>query len=1502
MPPKKSHKKSSKDRQPQRAQATPPSPAAAAGAPADGAQAAAGSAEQSAGAAAAEPVAGTSGWSTVGVTPPIGTGAQRRVPASASQSVPPAGPVPSGSQRSEAVVPDTMTTKQRKEAKREEKRKEEEQQRLADEARKQRDKEAEKKRQEEKKRAQAVLKEAQLKHAAATKKATKRAAEVKQSNEAAFQEVMQTIDPEGIHRRPANLGWEMNDWSRDITRLLGAIMLLESLGYQVELNVYMDAYAIFAGEARLATHVGYLCLDDPIMFGFYDEMGGRIEALPFQDIRNLPNLAQGGAAPTHSIVPGTILSAGNGRWTVVEHPLLNRCNFTVIEFAKTKKRKQHVYYKAGQLFGTIERAHPDFIVVTEDMAPYIYLDELEIVYRPEQALAAAGLAAVPVAAGGLEYLAFFLPRLQLSAVWQVMAGTRRMKFLGFVDRQPNAINLEEDYYCTLACGNDPRRPDYPMGLPLFPYRRCKKPFAPVERRPDHHEPTAFQTILRDFGVEADLYYSREDGMFTMFENMEAQGGLVYETDTNHFYAWDGVRNYLRKHLTIGQIIISHTAAKRTAAELAEKRKRIQAQLAKDRQAQAEKASKAFTKRLAETAAQAGSSNAAEANAAPVPVRNFKIIDKAFGKDTWFVAEENSQASVADPRTWPLTRRQDVTDGQYRLNDASGNIEVRHDPASPVESGRFYNKSHQRMCYTTSVSEVSGALSLPLPAIIWEYNSDKLSEGVLRTAFGYNRKQADDATSQVVDEFDLSKRNHRKLITERDGKKYYLCVLWATDKEKPTFSGKNENERNLLAVGAANRSALDQYDITGIEGHSDQSTGLVIVNGMKVEKILIGASADCKTADSLARTIESYHESKMWKLTRDINETSASSLPMWDIGIRAMSGDVSMFAGDKSKAEKDLLSKFKLIRCFVALVPDDQDEPQNEDGKLRTNVVSVQDVHPVEGELHIVYLLHHKGNFFSQQIYSNVILVHVQLSQNFIERFVNLYSNPAAEIESGTRAEAEAKMAIKARGYYNQFWKNVCDPTKEADQEQAGLYRRWQHFYQHDFICVNYLASPVNTYEPEQIHVVRVVELLRKNRDMNLSYIGKSENRGEKVFLSGAFDVSQSYIGAPFVEYRNFMVQVEVPDERIQCVIYDFKGMEEYLGFPTYDGESEAIARKIFSEMANLTKDQDSNIPQRLYFSRINVSGSIKEFSLEKSRQQEDPQGKILCPATGETEGCIQLNLFYFVSHIGIEHVKVGVANVPFNCRSFVTHHESLCKNVLEYSFKASDRKSLCKDYEFPDEKKIKSDNLNASTSRFPMRGCLWREGQKPIVGIIDGRNCKQYLGQASLFKTSNATKTTVAFLSGQGYSQGLVMQHTLDSKQGFNENDKATVYANIPENAHHLELTHHVRQISAPIFDVEKGYPVHGFYRLNSESVSASLPDPVFGKLMDNFYAFWMDDEHPKTQGQKANLEVDFQRWKKQRLTYLGAAGNSTDQPQVANTLCSLVSILSASAALYLFL
>ncbi|KAI1300161.1 hypothetical protein HDE_03531 [Halotydeus destructor] len=1204
----------------------------------------------------------------------------------------------------------------------------------------------------------------------------------------------------------------------------------------------------------------------------YIHLTCRSEPVPnagFQEVNALPDLTEEGAAfpLLRAAVPGSDLPDFGPPIEVV-HPFLNSLNFIVLRYERAEKDVHFVYYKAGQFFGDIDKNGGQFIRISQSETPYITFDELRRVYNPRDVEDRVTI----FTRTHHHFVAHYLPRLAMSAVWQhVPHGPRprRIKFVGFAKGEPKDINVRTDYYWKLPLPETPEQPNYPIGARFYLYRCLQMPIEPVKLTPDRIRPLAMMNYLDARGVEYWHEWFEKDGLFGLFENLGGLGGLVFPENTEFFFRWDGVKNFLVTAVTVAEVVKSYKMAKAKARK-------------------AERAKKRLVPGHAEPDSESDDDiqNLDDATEPVAPKRRFVETKDAFGKDTFFVKEIDGEANVGDPLTWPSTRRQDITEREYWLN-AFGNLEVNHSKNRMVESGRFYNKEHQRNCYSYSVSDVSSNLSIPKEGIIWEYDSDKTSHSAL-TRFGYDPQVLDTSTDSVVDHVDVSKTYGRKFITKRGKQNYYLSVVRATSNEiATTLENTEASACHLVAIGAANRALVTEYITTQIERQSNSDARLVVLKGIRLEKILSSASSECLTVDRLARTAESYDTCKMWKLTRNVTDSSRSSLPMWDIGIRAQNRQDSRFVETRAQEEMKLYSQARLVRCFVTLVPDDQDGDGCSHNDI--NVVSVQDVHPVDGEMHIVYLLHHRGKFYTQRIYGSVLLVYVQLSDKFLNHFVQLYLKQQITV---VQPKPIPKPIIKVRGYYNAFWKNVCHPTrKEMGADQFELYTRWQHFYQHDFLGVNYLASPLSIFRPGEIHIVDVVKLLQVN---SLScFIGNSENKGERVFLSGACDPSQSYIGAPFVVYKNFIVQVEVPDENeIKCVIYDFQGLDEYLA-----DDAEGKAKAMFDAMANLTKASDSNIPQRLFFSQAEVDGRPRTSDFELSQRQEDEKQNILIPCSKDlkdyAQGCIYLNLFYFVSHVGIDHIKVGVANVPFNCRSFVTHHESLCSNVVRRNYGSSGN-SFCEDFRFPDKKT--STILLTKSNKYPVRGCLWRDGNDQIVGIVDGRRTPQYLAQASLFKTAATTSTSVAVMTTYEYPpENVIIQPSLVKTQGFNAKDSVTVYINTPNTDRRLEMTHFVRQVSNPIFDIAKGYPVHGFYRMSTQE-NGTIHDPDFSKLVSNFERFSNATE-------RSNLATQVAR------SNLGSTTRNDFGPRSSGTssehhdgLCSLAAILSASTALFMFL
>ncbi|KAI1300158.1 hypothetical protein HDE_03538 [Halotydeus destructor] len=1277
---------------------------------------------------------------------------------------------------------------------------------------------------------------------------------------------------------------------RSLAAVFQAIQALEQKGYFVELNPHVGEYAVFFGSPALDTYIGYFDQPNPSAIYLLDDsldivtdgrganMGGPAAELPNRltaqyDKKNF-------VTPVH---PGK--GKGIPDNARVKHSLSN-CGYTVM--SDKQAGNEVVYYRGGQFAGYLKGTKGNQYLAHEDNVRIISVKELFIVWNPHL----VELHEIETFTN-TRYYAYYLEQLKGSAVWTTVSVPNmadRLRFLGFANSLPADIDPRKDYLCLFRTVTQKLslNLDYPMGVPLYPWRHIKKPLLqPGQQRPDLGP---LRARLDTAGVVYECQWSKENGAYHLVAEL-GLGGLVFPGNIENLFRWDDVFGYLVEGVTVQSLIDDHLS--NMEKERRKERERKKKERQKQRQAAKAKAAPDVPTDQAE---------AKETRLVPLP--------GAFGRGTFFVGRD--QAHPLNMSTWPTIRQQPQGVG-YLYDSRSGNLEVKHDKTQTmVATSRFYNTQKRRNCYIFSVSKPNGDNQPPTDHLVWNFEDAVEDEESLFEAYKYKRIESVSRDNLVPSSVDLNEVNTCKLITTLKGKGYYLSIIQATDSKTNTeITGMKASAVHFLAIGAANQSSVVPIDITGISNQHKGENNLVIQSGSKLEEALFGTASLCETVDRLARTTESYGQCTMWKLSRD-EDGKSTTLPIRDIGVRELGGYVEKFSENKSQAEKNYLKQLKLVRCFVALVPDAKDG--DELGESHINVVSAQHVHPVENELHIVYILHKRGKFYSQQIYSNVILLEVHVSDSFMDHFVQLCDNPTSAIKPAKKPEKVNPLvleatAIKVRGYYNEFWKNVCDPFRkpDMDEEERKLYQEWQHFYQHDFLGSNYLASPLGSYEPEQFHVVSMADMMYQNFKMNLMYIGRTENRGEKVFLSGAFDKSQSFIGSPFVEYRHYLVQVEVPDEdKTKCVIFDFDGINRFSrGADIFDTTSELKTKAVFSEMSRLVQNEGS-LPQRLYFPDIQVNRSRKTFSFAKSQAQEDGGKKVLkkCPPQTlvniskdvreqvKTDGCIQINLFYFVSHVGIaEKVKVGVANVPFNCRAFVTHSESLCSDALKLST-PDDQSRLTKTY--------KTTNKKETTDRkYPVRGCIWKNDEPRVVGIVDGNLTVQSVAQACFVKDKESPKPTqVAFIS-QCWLRG----KEVGERQRVPTGDKVLVYSNLSKTEHHYELTHFIRQISSPTFDVVKGYPVHGFCR-QSAPTDKIVYDPVFYDLFDKFYEFWTDANHPKHKKQQAAIETQRNQMKLERKTKedrLREAEEACLTPDVDDVF-SLAAILSASAALFMLL
>ncbi|KAI1300159.1 hypothetical protein HDE_03539 [Halotydeus destructor] len=1267
--------------------------------------------------------------------------------------------------------------------------------------------------------------------------------------------------------------------NRVVIDVLSSIQVLHEMGYYVELNVHSAQYAIFAGPPSRQTYIGHLNQMKPQYF--VTVVPAPEPARPARHLQILPDLVQDPTA-ARNLVTVVDLPAGA---RVKKSGLLQSCGYTVVR-NEADPANDFMYDRSGHFQGFVQAGQQNGgITLTDSVVPIIYARDVLHVYCPQ--LVRDQLYPIPGTPEGFDYFAFWLEDTRATAVWELEPHDDqppRLTFLGFVSARPHEINLRRDYLCTLRRfgRTAPLDPDYPLGVQLYPWRHQKKASVGFPEPIHSSGLVPIMTRLDQAGVRYQWGWSTEDGFYKVVDEVLGIGGFVFDDNVEFLFDWDGVNGYLEDRLSLDVFIAQA----------------LEAQAAEEAAQAADALIPAFQGlQLPDDDDDDATNDADNGQQEPEAVVLLEV-EGVFGKDTFFVGTDVLDAF--NPLRWPKVLG--FPEGEYHYDWKSGNVEVKHDPAKKFATGYFYNTEKRRNCYAFSVKTLSGDKNVPLD-LVWNrsYLSDLES---LQVMVGYRSAELIQHDIPVPMQIDLTVERNRKLIAARNGNQYYLSVMSATDNgTKTAISGMDGRNFYALAVGAANRSSLAVYDVSGITGQYKGNKRLIVKPGLEMATVLFGAAERCETVDRLARTTESYGQCAMWKLVRNSNDLNRTSLPMFDIGIRAPAEADYALCVDEGEAE--LLKQATLVRLYIAWVPDDEKERHNsEAGQADINVVSVQDVHPVEGEWHVVYLLHHRGKFFSQQIFGNVVLLHVSMSGMFKECFIQICgraNRPKPVTKSVGVSPALEATAIKARGYYNEFWKNVCDPSRVEDGFQRQLYARWQHFYQHDFLGFNYLAKPIGMYNPEQIHYVNVNEMLVQNYTMNLMFLGRTENLGEKVFLSGAFDDSQSIVGAPFVEYRHYMVQVEVPEqEGIRCVIYDFQDLNQFRREETiYDRHSENKAKAIFAKTGQL--EMKGNIPERLYFPDIEVNGSHKTFNYDTSQSQEGSLKRCnptisYSGANVDTGGCIQLNLFYFVSHVGIaDCMKVGVANLPFNCRAFVTHSESLCDLAL---MRPETEVQHWVRHPLPDKAAAITSALKAF--KYPMRGLVWQNKENKIVGIVDGNQSRQLVAQGCFFRDHQDPKPTQVAMINQMHYEEVVIQPKADG----NPADEVNEFPNIIQTDRRIELTHYVRQVSSPIFDVAKGFPVHGFYRQWEKD--DIVYDPVFYRLMDNFYAFWSDHRHEKTDQQSADIaskRYDMeQRRGKLEAKLKQLKGNKLADSNETHDFISVAAILSASAALYAFL
>ncbi|KAI1300252.1 hypothetical protein HDE_03488 [Halotydeus destructor] len=791
--------------------------------------------------------------------------------------------------------------------------------------------------------------------------------------------------------------------------------------------------------------------------------------------------------------------------------------------------------------------------------------------------------------------------------------------------------------------------------------------------------------------------------------------------------------------------------------------------------------------------------------------------------------------------------------------------------------------------------------------------------------------------------------------EVDGKPWYLGVAqFNTDgKVKVTESFKDpraENRHYLIAMGAASMGSMipkgTQYhpktkvDMAAIPGRA--------VNGIRLDKIFYEYGELCLQTNGLARTADSFDQARMWTLTREVDDPSKEcTLSILDIGVRAPSTpfrDIG-FVNHPEPAYNEAVANIKTVRCFVALVPDVLDSDLQSTGPL-INVVNLQDIHPVNGELHIIYLIHRKGKYYTHHIYDNVKLVDVRISldleydrrgddeweanrkeaerDHFVNSFQTIVSRDEPrqnESEFGPMDEVnqeygcsrsvngENQLVRAIRGFYNEFWKRVIDPMRAKEPEQREMFKRWQPFYSHDYKERHYLTEPLSNFKRHEVHVVRVADYLREcDRTARNTITGSSASTTSRKFLSGVGSVEQAFIGSCRVLLESTMIQVVVPDVRVKCVIYDFEGVANQ-GTRYYDADSERQAMAYFRQTLDLGLRKGEKIAERLFFPQYVGFSELQGAKCRKKvadREKDIKDG--ICKGykwkegnevvTMDFAGSITERWFYFVNSVDTEDkVKVGVANLPFNCRAATVHCRSLCE---VYLFRGVDSK----DWTPLKQWDADLNSAESESSKYQIYGNVWdnEPGRQQVVGIVGGQS-KLQVAESSVFLSGDKKMHSVVFFNNVHY-EDIARQH-----KHIPGNMKRVLSVGLCQTGAYSakatlnrDLNHHVRLLGTPVMDLCKGYPVQGFYRLrrlDCEKVTDSLAHTVENRTnkilsvtKDKRKAVVIPESgNDATGGNPADDQSD-----NQQIT--GEPQNEENQPQmstVAVALSSLSTILAAS-------
>ncbi|KAI1300211.1 hypothetical protein HDE_03459 [Halotydeus destructor] len=821
---------------------------------------------------------------------------------------------------------------------------------------------------------------------------------------------------------------------------------------------------------------------------------------------------------------------------------------------------------------------------------------------------------------------------------------------------------------------------------------------------------------------------------------------------------------------------------------------------------------------------------------------------------------DTEAQYEDPNTWPqvdtgmLSSRGHRYGGQdpgrfsWYLDKRKQCIDVLQDQFTPFPASRFYNKVRQGICYayaTNRQTDPKGmAMDTTMDNLVWRRDLDGTTENQLQLAYDYVQV---DRTPKPFSEatVTLNDRNSKSLL-DHQGKRWYLGVVQASGYGITTVQGQAD-QHYLIARGAANFASTAAIP-SGQGFNSPRGVKLdppsgVDINGLQLEKAFFESGQFCRKVNGLARTTDSFHDARMWRLTRDADDgLEQFALSILDIGVRGRGSPQrdQIWTTNHDQLDYDVaMANFDKVRLFVAFVPDSLDKDPPGVTNL-VNVVLLQDILPVDRELHIIYLVHRAGSYYSHPVYENVKLVDVDLSQPTVRD--HFYRNISALLGNSGAQSAGAKFSalepvdesrgcgldfngqretiFRLRGFYNEFWKRVVEPERAGrGSEQEALFKRWQPFYMHDFDASHYLAEPLGNFAPEEIHIVNVAQLLSVQHEASeLTKMGEKKNASSRTFLSCIGSTFNSTVNLAQVLLSTYIIQVEVPDDKIRCVIYDFSDMDRTVS-KNYHATNGRDTLGYFRYL-NTLKYDGRGLPPVPFVDEVHVGREeqlvLDRFSYDSIRREETNRVHIKCPIsiidpsdeTGSTRfqfnGAIKEVNFHFVSSVDLEtKVKVGVANLPLCCRAFTVHSRQLCEKLV-YQVPEMAPEDYC----------LQWDPNGRMVAKVHVRGAVWDDHENgKVVGIVDGNRNGLCVMRPMFQRTSpdDSRPHTVVFV-GERYESDAGYHVT-----GLDDNWKVlSVGLNckgLDGKMESIDLSHDVRKISCPVFDLTKGYPVQGFYR-----------------------------------------------------------------------------------------